>query len=190
MATTGASNAAGSGEPALRRKDSCCTVLPLLRRAGCPHPTANSILASVPSRRGAHRAPAPRRSALASLFEGGGTAKGRDGRSPSRRSARIDMVCSKIEVPARADVSIRPYAKEIAVVPNPKPCVGRDAHIAPRIPDAEPMVPTAGRRGRRPLQRRMPPTPACRGRRSRMESSVWALNERPYGVDGKIFLSK
>ena len=85
--------------------------------------------------------PPPRRSALASLFEGGGTAKGRDGRSPSRRSARIDMVCTKIEVPARADVGIGPYAKEIAVAPNPKPCVGRGALTPPRIPDAEPMGP-------------------------------------------------
>ena len=39
---------------------------------------------------------APQR-ALGSLSEGAGTAKSRDGRSPPRRSARIDMVCSKTE---------------------------------------------------------------------------------------------
>ena len=34
--------AAGSGEPALRRRESCCAQFSILRRAGCPHPAANS----------------------------------------------------------------------------------------------------------------------------------------------------
>ncbi len=34
--------AAGSGEPALRRKDNGCPQSQILRRAGCPHPAANS----------------------------------------------------------------------------------------------------------------------------------------------------
>ena len=68
-------SAAGSGEPALRKSESRCAQSQILRRAGCPHPAANSTLTTVARRRGAHRAPA----------------------SPSRRSARSDMVCSKIE---------------------------------------------------------------------------------------------
>ena len=105
-----------------------------------------------------------------------------------RRSARFDMVCSKIEgastggcghPPLRRSKSdmrkydrassgglraARPTQKGKDVVPNPKSCVGREAHIAPRIPDAESMVSAAGRRGRRPLQGCTAPTLNCRGR--------------------------
>ena len=45
---------------------------------------------------------------LASLFEGGGTAEGRDGRSPPRRSARLDAACSMTELPAAGTIKNAP----------------------------------------------------------------------------------
>ena len=51
--------AAGWGQPALRRRDRCCAQAQFLRRARCPHRAANSVLASVPRRRGGHRPPTP-----------------------------------------------------------------------------------------------------------------------------------
>ena len=53
-------------------------------------------------------------------------------RPPLRRSARIDMVCSKLEVPTAAGSGEPALRKKRGGAPKPKLCVGRDAHIAPR----------------------------------------------------------
>ena len=70
------------------------------RRAGCPQPAAKSAPDSVQR----HRFPY---NAVGALIE----------RPPLRRSARIDMACSKIKVPARRAEGTPPYAwYEIAYV--------------------------------------------------------------------------
>ena len=106
--------AAGSGEPALRSGDSCCAQVPILRRAGCPHPAANSASASVQRRRGAHRAPAPRAAARGSMRFAAKSkvpAAGRRGRRPLQKCVLPTSTCRgrppDVPLPAAADISVR-----------------------------------------------------------------------------------
>ncbi len=172
-----------------------------MRRAGCPHPAANCAPTSVPRRRGGcphppmqappYLSPAPqrtacfarssRRSALASLLEGGGTTEGRDGRSPPRRSAGIDMICSKINLPARA-VDDRPYGVDGSFVPSfvlhrrggcPHPPMQVPSYLSPAAQGTACFARFSRRSARDGTSRTRSPTgrdrerAPCRGRRPR-----------------------
>ena len=68
-------------------------------------------------------------------------------------SRRVFRTQNRRRQQRRARVS-PPYAKGVAFAPKPKLCVGRDALIAPRIPDAESMAPATAGSGEPALRRR------------------------------------
>ena len=68
-------------------------------------------------------------------------------------SRRVFRTQNRWRQQRRARVS-PPYTKGVVFAPKPKLCVGRDAHIAPRIPDAESMVPAAAGSGEPALRKR------------------------------------
>ena len=123
-------------------------------------PPSDFLVAPVPRRRGAHRAPAPRAAAPLPPSLREVARRSRDGRSP-RAAARVSIrFAAKSKCQHGGLRAARPTQKGIDVAPKPKFCVGRDAHsaavgdegalrmrhtpcgcIAPRISDAESMVP-------------------------------------------------
>ena len=93
-------------------------------------PAANSVLASIQRRRGAHRAPAPRAAAPLPPSLREVARRSRDGRSP-RAAARVSIwFAAKSKCQHGGLRAARPTQKGIDVAPKPKFCVGRDANSA------------------------------------------------------------